>query len=71
MGDWITNLHGPTYKTATRAEGKGGEFPNVRELYGRSLTPLSGLRLVFAALAGEDRSGAVHRAERAMRRTIR
>jgi hypothetical protein len=26
MGDWITNLHGPTYKTATRAEGKGGEF---------------------------------------------
>ena len=61
----------PGCKTAARSAPSS---PNARELHGRSLTPLSGrvgLRLVFAALAGEDRSGAVHRARRAMRRTIR
>src|SRR4029077_14259765 len=27
IGDWIANLHGPTYKTVARAEGKGGVSP--------------------------------------------
>ena len=67
-------FHGPTYKTVARLEGKGGEFPQRSRAswtkFNPCFRPALRRRLVFAALAGEDRLGAVHRAERAMRRTI-
>ena len=75
LGDWIANLHARMYKTVARLEGKGGKFPQRLRASWTKFNPCfrsaSRPRLVFAALAGEDRSGAVHRAKRAMRRTIR
>src|SRR6202030_795870 len=68
-GDGIANLHARMYKTVARLEGKGGKFPQPLRASWTKFNPCfrsaSRLRLVFAALAGEDRSGAVHRAKRA------
>ena len=66
LGDWIANLHARMYKTVARLEGKGGKFPQRLRASWTKFNPCfrsaSRPRLVFAALAGEDRSGAVHRA---------